>query len=454
MSQSEPDAPDYRSAESQRSPVVTTDELERALRDCLSQRAVRPPLRYDPADRVLYRARRIRRSRSAVGAALVVVATGVAGVGGSHLWRGPGTPGTVPMADAPPVVAPSAAMSVAAVPPVPPPLTGDLDRQPLAAVQAPPVDVVIANELHTSGGEWIDLSPIETVSQASRVADGWLVVGDPAVGETTLWFVTGSAAPRPVLPEVDAVAVDPAGARVAWRSGAQLAVASVVDGALTDTRETAAPTESRPVGFVGSAVLMTRDGTDSRVTGYDVWWPERGGYEPAWSESTAVVYGPLPDGRTVVGQVTGPAGRPCLALLDAERGLATVKTACALPLTSDGRGAVSSDGHWLVANGVADIRSATESELAMLVDLSGVFDERPAAPREAGPRLASTVVWTDSGTVVHADGTGELVMVSVDRLSSGRARGVERLSLPVDADTAADLPLVLVDGPAGLLDRR
>lgn len=427
---------------------MATDDLERALRQCLSDQAVDPPAVADLADRAVRRARRSRRARNGAAAAVGLCLFATAGVASSHLLVVDGLePPTLaePLA----VTGGDVAASTPAAPAAPLPFSEDLRSQPLAATQAPPVDLVVAGELHTVDGQRMNLAQIGGVAQASRLADGWLVVTETSAdGAAGVWFVAPDTAPQVVLAGVDAVAVDPVGTRIAWRHGAELTVASVVHGELAGARRGRAPEQSRPVGFAGDAVLLEREGGGERRRGYGVWRPGQG-EGTSWSETASVVYGALPDGQTVVAQVHDASGGPCLALLDVEQGLTAVKTACTVPLTGDGRGAVSADGRWLVANGVADARAASEPELALLVDLNQVFDDQIGAVREAGQRLAGSTVWVDQDSVVHAAGVNQLVQINVDRISTGQGGAVEHIAVP--ASTAVDAEPVLV---AGAPDRR
>lgn len=443
---------DNLSAVRPRPPGVRTDDLEQALRRCLADHAAGRPRTtgavdtVDVADWAIRRARRHRRVRAGGAAAFGICLLAAASVASGQVLPASGRAPTLlaePAAPPPPVQTASPAPAAAA----PLPLHGDLRRQPLAAAPPLPVDLVVAGELHTTDGRQVDLGPIEAVAQASRMSDGWLLVGEaPADDPAEVWFVTPDAPPKPVLTDVDAVAVDPAGSRIAWRHGAQLAVASLVSGELTNTTTSKAPEPGRPVGFAGDAVLLARDG-DGNGRALGVWRPGQGGL-PRWTDSASAVYGALPDGRTVVAQVSDGGGRSCLALLDVARELVTTRSACALPLTGDGRGAVSADGRWLVANGVADARSASESELAMLVDLEKVFDDQVGSVREAGQRLTGATVWADQVTVVHAAGVDQVVRINVDRISNEQEGAVEQVDVPLSA--VGTVPVLV----AGFPDRR
>ncbi|MFV2017601.1 hypothetical protein [Micromonospora sp. LOL_023] len=428
---------------------MATEDLERALRDCLVDRAGNAPRTADLAGRAIRRARRIRRTRTGGVAVLAGCLLASAGIAGGQLLLSPSATTTALLAEPAPSAGSALTSSGPAAPAAPLPFSGELQREPMAAVQLPPVDIVLAGELRTTEGQRVSLDPLVDVAQAIRMSGGWLVVTEPSTdGDAGVWFVTTDASPKAVLPGVDAVAVDEAGARIAWRRGTEVAVASVVSGELTGTTTSPVPERSSPIGFAGDAVLMARDRAD-RTRGYSVWRPEQGEFQPIWSDTTSAVYGTLPDGSTVVAQISDASGRPCLALLDVRHDFTVTRTACMLPLTGDGRGAVSADGRWLMINGVADARSASESELALLVDLQRVFDGQAGAVREAGQRITGTTVWVDPATVVHASGLDQVVRIDVDRISNDRGGAVEQLKLPVS--TSSDTQPVLV---AGVTDRR
>ncbi|MEV4759014.1 hypothetical protein AB0J86_28505 [Micromonospora sp. NPDC049559] len=386
---------------------MTPDELERALRESLARQAGAPrPAVADPAGTALRRARRIHRRRTVMGAAVVALAivgisAGVAQLGGASHQPGP----TVVVIGDPP--GPGLAHTVSNTP------VADSSDGP------PQLDLVVAENLNVADGESIDLSGIGTVAAVQRSTGGWLVVGESSRGGSDLWFVAVGQPPRELLPGVDALALGPDGQRVAWRAGARLFAAAIRDGALGPRVETGAPARGVPVGFVGVAVLLRLNQKPTGLDAYDLWWPNREPYREDWTAEPVGVYGTLPDGQTVVGQIAaGPSARPCLALLDASRRLAPIRTECTLGLSSGGPGAVSPDGRWLVANGRpggrADRATASAAgEQALVVDLRTVFDRAAAKP--AGPRLVGGTVWTDTDTLVHADERGELVRVMADQ---------------------------------------
>jgi hypothetical protein len=418
--------PDNLRPSSRRPLGVASDDLERALRETLSRaadpaQAVGSP---DPGSRAIRKGRRISRRRSVVGAALVAAATAAATVGVVQLnpdgrYAGPAwvADPDPPINQSLPAVAPTTA--------VPAPL-GTFDGEKLSATDVP-VDLVVSSQLRTTTGTAIMLPQIGTVTQAHETTKGWLVVGVPPAGGATLWYVAPDGSSLQVLPAVDAVALAPDGRRVAWRDSARLFSAIVDKGTLTDAMQTSAPSEGLPVSFVGHGVVMERTGAGERA-GFDVWWPRRGrSYTPVWKPGTSEIYGPLPDGRTVVGQVSAEVGdRPCLALMDAVNALTVLKTACTLQLNSRGAGTVSPDGHWLVADGAGRAR---------LVDLDLAFTGRASAA-DAGPRLGDQAAWASGDTLVHVSSEGELM-----RVTAGKKPKV--VEVPVPGADANDRVLVV-----------
>ncbi|MCW6007538.1 hypothetical protein K1W54_23760 [Micromonospora sp. CPCC 205371] len=404
---------------------VTPDDLERALRDSFaSATAEVAPVRHaDPASTAIRRAKRINRRRSIAGTALVAAATVAVAMGVIQLrppaerhagpaWVGDLYPSILRSGDPTPTRFDQ------------PDSSDDMRRQELALGDELPVDVVVTSHLQTASGKVVDLAPLGTVTQAHRADGGWLMVGVQQTGRSALWWVSPDGSTRELLPPVEAVVLANDGLRVAWLDGARLFSASVVRGEVSGAQQSAALTQGLPVSFLGRAVLMART-RDSGADEYAVWWPDGGEtFKPTWNGTTVGIYGPLPDGHTVVGQVMqGQGERACLALLDARNALTVLKTACATRLKRDGAGTVSPDGRWLVAD-------AETANLAALVDLGGAFKQRTtAATRYAGPPLSGEPVWTDANTVVRADRDG-LVRVEADELAVDQAKGVEQLAVP------------------------
>ncbi|WP_200215321.1 hypothetical protein [Micromonospora coerulea] len=400
--------------------AVTRDELERALRETFVRRVDAPvPLAADLAGTAIRRANRTVRRRALsglalAGAATVLVTTGLAqlGVGQGHQ----GTP-TVVLGD-------PRGLSASPLPTTsaPTPLTAGPVRAELG--------LIIGSWLEDRGGDRRELAGVGPVDRAQRVADqgGWLVTSAASAAGRTLWWVPPhGGAPQVLLAGADAVALAPDGRQVAWRDGPDLLAAGLVAGQLLATVRTPVVDGAVPVGFAGDAVLVRQPGEQ----GFTVWWRSAGGLPTATERSVRNVYGVLPGGL-VVGQVTaGTPGRTCLAVLDPARGLAPVRTGCGPELGTDGRGGVSPDGRWLLANGARDG--------ALLIDLATL--DATVSARVAGPAVAGVVAWTSNLTALHVDTAGRLVRVRVERvLASERPAGT-----PVDGVPPGDRPVVVGD---------
>ncbi|MDM4784374.1 hypothetical protein [Micromonospora sp. b486] len=382
---------------------MSDDELERALRETLTRRvATSRPLPADPAGEILRRARRTGRRRTLTGLALAGVATVfiTTGVAQFSASGGDGGTPTVVLGD-PPVLFPSPSQS------------GPSSVTRFGPVRAE-LDLLVGDRLDTSGGERRQLAGVSGVERAQRIHDqeGWLLTSAATVAGRTLWWVPGGGgAPQVMLAAADAVAVSPDGRQVAWRDGTDVIAAGVVAGQLIAPVRTAAPEGAVPVGFAGDTVLIQQPGG-----GMSVWDRALGGQPGPVNPDVRTVYGTRPDGRVVGLVAAGREQQLCLALLDPARDLAPVRTGCGLDLATDGLGAVSFDGRWLLANGT--------SRTAFLVDLGD-----PARPvtHPAGPVLAGGVAWTRGGVALHVDASGGLVRVKPERVLAGD-RPTPRLS--------------------------
>ncbi|MGA4685968.1 hypothetical protein [Micromonospora sp. AB353] len=399
---------------------MSDDELERALRETLSRRVeTSRPLPADPAGEILRRARRRGRRRTLTGLALAGVATVVVTTGVAQ-FSAPGGDGgtpTVVLGD-PPVLFPSPQTS-----------------EPSSVTRFGPVraelDLLVGDRLDTSGGERRQLTGVSGVERAQRIheQEGWLLTSAATVAGRTLWWVpVGGTAPQVMLAAADAVAVSPDGRQVAWRDGTDLIAAGVVAGQLIAPVRIAAPEGAVPVGFTGDAVLIQQPGDG----GMSVWNRALGGQPGPVNPDVRTVYGTRPDGRVVGLVAAGRDEERCLALLDPTRDLAPVRTGCGLKLATDGLGAVSFDGRWLLANGT--------SRTALLVDLRD-----PASPvtHPAGPLLAGGVSWTRAGVALHVDATGGLVRVKPERVLAGDRPTASK----VEGLAPEDRPVVVADVP-------
>ncbi|MEH1015532.1 hypothetical protein V6U90_20755 [Micromonospora sp. CPCC 206060] len=401
--------------------------MERALRDTLSRQVADPVrLAADPAGLAIRRGRNIQRRRAMAGLALAAVATAGVSAGVAQIGDAPGRhPGQIVVIGDPyPTPRPDG------------PTSAPLLVLPSGADERPPVDLVLGTALHTPDGNRIDLTVVGVVERAQRISGGWLVVGAPAADGRTLWFVDGENPPQVVLAGVESVALTTDGRQVAWRDGTELFAAGVIGGKALATVRTPIPAEAVPVGFVGDAVVVRLDAPSA---GYALWRPGHGEFTPVWNTETSAVYGVLPDGRVVGQVVTGPARRPCLALLDPARKLAPLRTACNLTLTRGGVGQVSPDGRWLVANGQ---RPGGPTGSALLIDLNRAFDGALApAPAVAGPPLTTPGRWSEPATLTHAGPRGTLIRIAAPAVAAGGT--VDQTTVPsVDG-------LLLVVGGAG-----
>jgi hypothetical protein len=383
------------------------------------------------------RGRRLYRGHTAVAALVLAVVTMVAG-GGLALWFSNEPPGrgfTVGPAPVRPVPDWSTVDDGIAPPEVGPAPDGPLATVPMTSVRLP-VDVIVGAELRDTGGRRVNLSAAGTVTAGYRTEGGWLVVGAGSSGSSTLWFAATNRPPRRLLSgDVHDVTVDRDGMRVAWRSTGRLSVATVRKGALASILHTMSDGTVTPVGFAGAGVRLSRMNTagvgvdEAAVTGTDVWFPDLGDYQPAaWDVEVLASYGALPGGRTLVGQVRGPEGERCLALLDTAT-LSATKRACGLRLTARTHAWLSPAGRWLVVEVTA--KSGVQ---AAVVDLATVFTTGHVVA--AGPAPQDGAAWQDDNTVVRAY-AGSLYRLRLDWIAGGRSGGTERIPLPgLTADSA------------------
>ncbi|HEX6969801.1 MAG TPA: hypothetical protein VF174_13455 [Micromonosporaceae bacterium] len=412
--------PDNLSPGRRRPPDVGPDELEYELREMFARQSGHPVAGADPAGRALRRARRIQRRRTVIGVATsALAAIAVTGLA-MQLPLSQRVPNSSAFAGNPwergPVASPVVEL---------PPTSGATIR----STAAPLVDLVIGDSLWADRGRF-DLSGIGEVQSVRRVGEAWLVVAADRAGGAVLWLVTADAVPQLLLSAVDEVVLAANGRRVAWRSDGRMYVAGIGGDRLDVPDSTEAPMDGRLVRFLGTGVLLTRDGDAGE--GYDVWWPQHRSYTPAWAQSVTAVYGLLPDGRTAVGQTVSGSGR-CLALLDAQAGLSPLKQLCAPQLATGTTGAVSPNGRWLL---VAE--SDRPQASALLVDLDAAFGGRPVA-MELGVPLIGDVAWVTGDTPVFAGRRNELIRVSV--AGGPGAHTVERIPV-ADAPTTGRMIVV------------
>ncbi|MEH0841687.1 hypothetical protein V6U81_04725 [Micromonospora sp. CPCC 205711] len=367
---------------------MTQDDLERALRETLSRRvAVPPPPAFDPAGQAIRRARRARRRTTVAGLALAGVATAVITAGTAQLGGQAGRPDTPTVVLGDPRDTDTSGWPIAPVPPA----------RPAGGT----VDLINGTALVSEGKSYeLGVGPAE---RAQRLPDhdGWLVVSATTTAGRTLWFVPTGGAPRALLAGAEEIAVAPDGRQVAWRDGGRLLAAGIVAGQLIATVQANDPAGVVPTRFVGDRVLVR-----PAAGGYALWRPGQSNTPGTNHPDVLDVYGERPDGR-LVGLIRS-AGRSCPALLSAD--LTPVAVRCGPALAGDGRGGVSADGRWLLANGrIASVDGA------LLVDLAGVT---PVA-WPAGPVISGAVAWTGAESAAYVDRSGALAQLRPDLVLAG-----------------------------------
>jgi hypothetical protein len=263
-----------------------------------------------------------------------------------------------------------------------------------------PVDYVQEGSLYLRSGRSVKL-PADNVTQVRRAGDGFVVVahvfGDE---EQRAWYVDErGGAPVMVLDRVRSVAVAADGTgRMAWVDGSKMFYrASVKPFAVGRSQpvETDRPESGHPVGFVGDAVLLADRGP-GEAGRHDLWFPERGDYEPTWATFLAV-YGVRGSAELVVAKQTRSS--VCLASVR----MSTLKlneSGCHHVDRAPERGWVSPSGRWLV---VAD------EHQAQMFDLSSGW-RAGAQVAWSVDRVGPDAAWLDRDTVALHTSTGVVVL--------------------------------------------
>ncbi|TCB99700.1 hypothetical protein E0H26_03855 [Micromonospora zingiberis] len=376
------------------------DGLERAVREVFSRQAATPHAVVDPAAAVIRRANRIQRRRALAGMGLAATAIIVVSAGALQFAHEPPPSGSTVVIGEPDQV-PEPPLTPTNAPP-----TADTGT-PLAEV-----DLVLGETIATAQGRRVRVVGAGPIERAHRLPDGrgWLAVSAPGLAGRFLWAVAPNGTVQVLLAGADEVVLDAEGRQVAWKQGATLGTARIVNGELTATARAEAPAKAMPLRFVGGAVLV-RLAPDR--PGHVLWRLHPGTLDPGTDTSTGRIFGALPDGRLVGEVVTDPPQGTCLTLLDPASGLVPTSPDCGPELTGDGLGSVSPDGRWLLVNGRAE-----GGEKALLVDLARL--DRSAEPVVAGPAFTGAVVWSTPATAYYYTETaGRLARVDVDRATSG-----------------------------------
>ncbi|WP_412543591.1 hypothetical protein R8Z50_14230 [Longispora sp. K20-0274] len=239
-----------------------------------------------------------------------------------------------------------------------------------------------------------------TIGAVYETPDGLLVSYDDdtqGVGYTMMLVRLDRTVRVLVEHSVSRIAVAPDGRRFAWRPTAEtLSVGHVgADGPAQVDRTThlLEGRELEPRLYTGTAVVLGRDQNTGGAQ-YDVWFPDRGDYQPSWFHTAHVtgVYGQLPGTFDLLGTVRRPeTGENCLARLDPEQALRAVRTVCGVTPQLKDTGRVSPDGSWLAVPTVD--RASGRSGVGVL-DLDTVFDR---------PRFVAT--WDADGPGAWLDAT-------------------------------------------------
>ncbi|MGY0230184.1 hypothetical protein [Longispora urticae] len=288
--------------------------LEDALRRSMSGQVAVLPAVADQADRAIRGAGVIRRRRFATGAlAALVLLAGTAAALGGH-----GEPRVLPAG---------------------PPPVGVGTPTPTAQVapDAPPVVDILASSYRDGVRIWRPADQKEATlydrpsPTVVRLDDGWLAIDN----EWNLVLLRLNQQPRVLSPGVRQVAVAPKTRSVAWRTDTLLSVGTVTaDGVLVTERSTVAPAavETGPVLYTGKVVLLSGALNRGEDDEHDVWVPDGGDYVRTTKDNAHVVrvFGRRPDTGALVGVVTNPDGRQCVAELEFAPGMRVLRRSCDL----------------------------------------------------------------------------------------------------------------------------
>lgn len=361
--------------------------LEESLREALAEQAQRPPVLDDLATAAIRRGRQVKRRRTVAGVLVGVLA--VAGAFGGTLslqgiWQEPTSQGGVLS----PVLPPPE--------PEPTPSPGLVTDGPLD------MELRVVNRVWTKDRGRQQLSAPGLVEQAYRTSHG-LVYGSD--GEIHLRRDDGTAVE--LAADVGDWVLSPDGSRIAFTTDRDLVVAAVTGDMLDTQARTAVPADTAPVRFWDQRVVLS--GPD----GYDLWDPDAGSYQAAWTDRLVTVYGPR-DGD-LLALADGPDGH-CLTVVEADAKALSGpgEPACPqrVPVEEPRYGSLSPDGNWLAVPSDSGV---------LLLEVSALRDG-DAEPVACPGRDTVAPAWQDNATLLTADDQGA---VSCD------VRGeVQRLALP------------------------
>jgi hypothetical protein len=268
-----------------------------------------------------------------------------------------------------------------------------------AALSDLPVDYVNDNLLTLRNGRTFQL-PAGEIRLVQRAQDGYVVVEDGPGQTQSAWFLhERSGMLHTVLKDVRSIVVAADGSgRLAWLSGSTMYYREVLFDALprpytVRTFDTNRPAHGRPVGFVGGAVLLSDPESDR----HDVWFPDRGDYEPTWV-GVAAVYGARARGTELV-VARSAKKRVCLTTVSIDEP-GQDPAGCHFLDRWPTRGWVSPGGRWLVL---------ADRSRAQMIDLTAGWRKAAEVDWKVD-EVNAGVAWLDPDKVAVHTSAGVVVL--------------------------------------------
>jgi hypothetical protein len=363
--------------------------VEDVLRETFASRVAEPPVADDVAGRAIRNAAQVRRRRTALVSAMAALSVAAVGTGiVSITGRGGGPVGGV------------GASSTASTSPSPITTGAPLVRAVL------PVDVLNGDRIQGATGTVVTLDGLGEAQRAWRVDGGWLVETYRFdEGKAMVWLVTETGG-QTLLALGDSAMVSAGsasrpGPQIAWTLFGTLYLGTYRGGRVTETEATAG-VALHPQVVVGSGVVLAGTRTGGGLDIWDMWFPDRGAYEPTTDNSNGLssLLGTTVDNERIIGVYNGKS--MCLGEMDPQA-FTPVRSNCSIHFNLDDRVFPSPDGRWWAVIGPSGIR---------LYDATKVWgstaDEPTASWPVQGPHAA---VWTrDSASFVVTTSTEVLTV--------------------------------------------